>query len=160
MAGISPSTIAGCRSGSGGDGLRTAGSFAALGDGDAARQARGRRDRAMNRCLTVIPVARVTLEAPVQPREPTARQWGLAVTAAGDAARRGGENPEAVSLVVAVDAKIRDAAGIELTLDSIAVGDVIEWVAESHGELWIAHQLCVTPGPLSDGDAPEPPAPR
>jgi hypothetical protein len=113
----------------------------------------------MNRCLTVIPVARVTLEAPVQPREPTARQWGLAVTT-DDAARRGGENPEAVSLVVAVDAKIRDAAGIELTLDSIAVGDVIEWVAESHGELWIAHQLCVTPGPLSDGDAPEPPAPR
>lgn len=36
MAAISPSTIAGCRSGSRGNGLRTAGSFAALGDGDAA----------------------------------------------------------------------------------------------------------------------------
>lgn len=111
----------------------------------------------MNRCLTVIPVARVTLEAPVQPREPAVRQWGLAVTAADDAARRGGANPEAVSLVVAVDAKIHDAAGTELTLDSIAVGDVIEWVAESHGELWIAHQLCVTPGPRSNGAAPKPP---
>jgi hypothetical protein len=116
----------------------------------------------MNRCLTVIPVAKFTIEAPVREAQPATRQWGLAVTtnavtANQEAGPSGGGSHEAIPLVVAVDADIRDGAGETLPLDRIAEGDVIEWVAESHGELWIARQLLVTSGPLAGGDAPAPP---
>ena len=108
----------------------------------------------MNRCLTVIPVAKITIAAPLPEAKPVARQWGIAVTADLDAGPSGGDSSEAVSLVVAVDADIRDGAGEALPLDRIAAGDVIEWVAESHSELWIARQLLVTSGLLPGGEAP------
>ena len=110
----------------------------------------------MNRELTIVPVAKVTLAAPAAAQEPTARQWGLAVSAAQDDARRGGAHPELVSLLVASDADIRDAEGAVIPLEGIVAGDVIEWIAESHGEVWVARQLSVTSVPLPGEESPEP----
>lgn len=112
----------------------------------------------MNRRLVVVPLASVTLAAPTRTGEPTARQWGLAVSAGEHDDPGRADDRQVVSLVVAADADIRDAGGAALSLDRIAVGDVVEWVAESQGELWIARQLSVTSGPPPGRDASPGPA--
>ena len=110
------------------------------------------RHLALNRRLSVVPVASVTLATPGSHEPPTARQWGLAVSADQNDERRGCESPEVVSLLVAPDADIRNADGALRSLEGIAGGDVVEWIAESQDGVWVARQLSVTSGPLPDGD--------